>query len=71
MVAGHPTIARILQCIPFTYLVGCARQAFIGENIITKGYGFYTAIFWIITIILYIWGNHIFKKTKKDFADVL
>lgn len=71
MVAGHPTIARILQCIPFTYLVGCARQAFIGENIITKGHGFYTAIFWIITIILYVWGNHIFKKTKKDFADVL
>ena len=71
MVAGHPTIEKILQCIPFTYLVGCARQAFIGENIITKGYGFYTAIFWIITIILYIWGNHIFKKTKKDFADVL
>lgn len=71
MVAGHPMIERILQCIPFTYLVGSARQAFIGENIITRGHGIYTAIFWIITIVIFIWGNHIFKKTKKDFADVL
>ncbi len=71
MVANHPTIQKILQCIPFSYLVSSARQAFIGENIITKGHGIYTIIFWIITIILFIWGNHIFKKTKKDFADVL
>lgn len=71
MVAGHPTIQRLLQCIPFTYLIGCARQAFIHENIITKGYGFYTIVFWVITIVMFIWGNHVFKKTKKDFADVL
>ena len=71
MLSEHPFIARILQCIPFTYLVSAARQAFIGENIITKGYGFYTALFWLITVILFIWGNYIFKKTKKDFADVL
>ena len=71
MVAGHPTIEKILECIPFTYLVGCARQAFIGEDIITRGYCKYTIIFWAITLVLYIWGNHIFKKTKKDFADVL
>ena len=71
MVAGHPTIAKILQCIPFSYLVLSARQAFIGTDIITKGYGFYTIVFWVITIVLFIWGNHIFKKTKKDFSDVL
>ena len=71
MVAAHPIIQRLLQCIPFTYLVTAARQAFIGENIITKGYGFYTIVFWAITIILFVWGNHVFKKSKKDFADVL
>ena len=71
MVAGHPIIQRLLQCIPFTYLVTAARQAFIGENIITKGYGIYTIVFWVITIVLFVWGNHIFKKSKKDFADVL
>lgn len=71
MVADHPFIQRVLQCIPFSYLASSARQAFTGENIITKGYGIYTIIFWVITILLFIWGNHIFKKTKKDFADVL
>ena len=48
MLAEQPWVARILQCIPFTYLVSAARQAFIGENIITKGYGIYTLIFWVI-----------------------
>lgn len=69
--ANHPMLIKIIQCIPFTYLVSAARQAFIGENIITKGYGFYTIIFWVITLILFVWGNHIFNKTKKDFSDVL
>jgi ABC-type polysaccharide/polyol phosphate export permease len=69
--SAHPTIAKVLLCSPFTYLVSAARQAFIGENIITKGYGIYTIIFWVITIFLFVWGNHIFKKTRKDFSDVL
>ena len=71
MIDSHFFISRILRCIPFTYLVSAARQAFIGENIITRGHCFYTIVFWIITIVLFVWGNHIFKKTKKDFADVL
>ena len=64
-------IGKVLRCIPFTYLVSASRQAFTGENIITKGYGFYTLVFWVITLVLFVWGNHIFKKAKKDFADVL
>ena len=68
----HTMILRIMKCMPFTYLVTAFREAFMGEtNIITAGHGLYTSIFWIITIGLYIWGNHIFKKNKKDFADVL
>ena len=71
MVSGHFIISRVLRCIPFTYLVSAIRQAFIGENIITRGHCFYTIVFWVITAILFVWGNHIFKKIKKDFADVL
>ena len=59
------------MCTPFTYLVTAFRQVFINENIVFKGYGIYTLIFWLITIILYVWGNAVFKRTKKDFADVL
>lgn len=71
MVAEHQIISKVLQCMPFTYLVTAFRNCFMGENIVTAGNGIYTAIFWIITIFLFVWGNYIFKKNKKDFADVL
>lgn len=71
MIAEHQTILKIMQCLPFTYLVTAFRQAFMGGNIITAGHGIYTIIFWALTIVIFLWGNHIFKKNKKDFADVL
>lgn len=71
MLAEHHTITKILQCMPFTYLVTSFRNAFMGGNIVTQENGIYTIIFWIITIVMFIWGNYIFKKNKKDFADVL
>lgn len=71
MIAEHQTILKIMQCLPFTYLVTAFREVFMGGTILSKGYGIYTIIFWAFTIIMFIWGNHIFKKNKKDFADVL
>ena len=71
LLAEHHTITKILQCIPFTYLVTGFRSCFMGENIITKDNGIYTAVFWILVILMFIWANYIFKKNKKDFADVL
>lgn len=71
MLQNHQTLLKILQCMPFTYLVTGMRQVFIPENIITADNGIYTIVFWVITILMFIWGNYIFKKNKKDFADVL
>ena len=71
MLTGHPVILKIMQCTAFTYLVTAFRQVFIDENIVFADYGLYTIAFWAITIILFIWGNAVFKRTKKDFADVL
>lgn len=71
MLQEHTLILKLIQCIPFTYLVTAFRQVFIGENIIFANHGLYTIIFWIITIILFVWGNSVFKRTRKDFADVL
>lgn len=71
MLSEHHTISKILQCMPFTYLVTAYRNSFMGGNIIIEGYGIYTAIFWVITIVMFVWGNYVFKRTKKDFADVL
>ena len=71
MIAEHHTISRVMKCLPFTYLVTGFRQAFMGGDIITANHGLYTIVFWVITILMFVWGNHVFKKTKKDFADVL
>ena len=57
--------------MPFTYLVSGFREVFIPGNMLTESYGIYAIAFWAITIILYIWGNYVFNKSKKDFADVL
>ncbi len=66
------TVAKIFKAFPFTYLVEGFRQAFMeNSTIITESNFLYTVIFWVITIIIFIWGNAIFKKNKKDFADVL
>lgn len=64
--------AKLFKAFPFTYLVEGFRQAFMeASTIITENNGLYTIAFWGITFILFIWGNAVFKKTKKDFADVL
>jgi len=71
MVSDNPILLKIMQCMPFTYIVTSYRQAFMGGDIITQQNGIYTIVFWSITILFFLWGNHVFKKSKKDFADVL
>lgn len=64
-------VSNIVRCMPFTYLVTGFRQVFIEGNIVTEFNGIYTIVFWSITIFLFFWGNFVFKRSKKDFADVL
>ena len=71
MIAEHHTILMAMKCLPFTYLVTAIREVFMGGTIISDGHWIYTIIFWTITILIFLWGNHVFNKNKKDFADVL
>ena len=71
MLENHPTILKIMKCMPFNYLVTGFRDSFISSNIVTEAQGIYTIIFWIVTVIMFVWGDYIKKKNKKDFADVL
>lgn len=71
MILEYRTLCRILKCLPFTYLVTGFRECFMGGNTLTTSYGIYTIVFWCITIAAFVWGNIIFRKSKKDFADVL
>lgn len=71
--AKVPVLGQILRFSPFTYLVYGFRQAFTADYlpIITAKYGLYTAGFWAITLLVFLYGNYVFNKNKKDFADVL
>ncbi|MBR1884440.1 MAG: ABC transporter permease [Clostridia bacterium] len=69
--AEYDILAKIVKSMPFSYLVTGFRQVFIAEDIITKDNYIYTIIFWLVTVLIYIWGNSVFKRNKKDFADVL
>ena len=71
--AKVPVLGQILRFSPFTYLVYGFRQAFTADYlpIITAKYGLYTAGFWVITALVFFYGNYVFNKNKKDFADVL
>lgn len=71
MLSEHQTLLTIVKCTPFTYLVTAFREVFINGTIISDNNFLFTIAFWIITIIIFIWGNNIFKRNKKDFADVL
>lgn len=72
MLDGHYTLLVGAKCLPLTYLVTGFRDAFInGTNIVTEANWRYTIVFWCVTIIIFLWGNAVFKKSKKDFADVL
>ena len=68
---GEGILLKIFKCLPFTYLVTGFRQVFISGNIATDTYGIYSIVFWAITILIFLWGNSIFKRTRKDFADIL
>ena len=70
MLSGN--ICVLFKAFPFTYLVEGFREAFISSStIIVEHHGMYTAIFWAVTILMFVWGDYVFRKNKKDFADVL
>ncbi len=54
--------------MPFTYLVTAFREVFISDGIVFTNHGMFTIIFWVITFVMFIWGNSVFKKNKKRFC---
>ncbi|SEA77082.1 teichoic acid transport system permease protein [Pseudobutyrivibrio sp. ACV-2] len=71
MVGSMPKwLAVILKLNPMYYITSGYRDAFISQT------GFWTrpaltAYFWILTIIMFVLGTHVFKKLQSQFADVL
>lgn len=71
MLEKYPILYKIVNCMPFTYLVNGFRAAFTGESHILAHHCIPTIIFWVFVILMFFWSNYIFNKNKKDFADVL
>lgn len=71
MLESHNVLYHIVKALPFSYLVNGFREVFSGGNLIYADHGIYTIIFWVIVVLLFMWGNAVFKRSKKDFADVL
>lgn len=71
MLEGNEILLSIMNCFPFTYLVNCIRNVFTGSDVILGTNLIPTIVFWSFTIIIYVWGNAVFNKNRKDFADVL
>lgn len=71
MLDSHQTILTLIKCTPFTYLVTAFREVFMEGSIISENNFIFSIVFWVIVVVMFVWGNSLFKRNKKDFADVL
>ena len=71
MLDGSPFIQQLMYFNPFTYLVMGFRSAFTGDEFILLNNGIFTIAFWIIILLIFMLGNSVFNRGRKDFADVL
>ena len=71
MLEGNSIALNAIKCSPFAYLVTAFREAFVGGTLVTEKNFLFTGIFWGIVLLFFIWGNSVFKRSRKDFADVI
>lgn len=65
-----PVLKNILKLNPLYYIVQGYRDAFINKVAFWE-HPELTIYFWIFTIVCLFLGNHVFKKLRMHFADVL
>lgn len=68
--ASHPAIPKILKINPVYYVVNGYRDAFINGRWFWEHAG-WTVYFWVLTILLYFFGQWVFGRLRVHFADVL
>lgn len=70
MEEDFPWLASLLRINPVYYIVQMYRNAMFGEGWFWEEAG-WTAYFWILVVILFIMGAHVFQKLRPHFADIL
>ena len=61
----------ILMLNPLSYIIDGFRAVYIPTHYWFTYVSKNSLLFWGITLVLYFYGNYVFKKTQKEFADAL
>lgn len=70
MLVNHPVIAQIIRLNPMYYIVNGYRNAMIHHQWFWENPGM-TIYFWVVTILIFVFGSSTFKRLKPHFADVI
>ncbi len=65
-----PALKGIIKLNPLFYVVQGYRDAFIGKIVFWERWEL-TIYFWVVTLLFFWLGIHVFKKLRMHFADVL
>ena len=65
-----PWLVTLLKINPLFYVVQCSRDAMTGDAWFWE-HPLWTLYFWVVTVILFVFGAHVFQKLRAHFADVL
>lgn len=64
-----PLFYNLLKLNPFYYIVKGYRYAMVGESFDSPIK--LTIYFWVVTVIIFIFGSRVFNKLKEHFSDIL
>ena len=67
---GHRTLQMVLKLNPMYYVVSGYRDALIFKKLFIE-HPYWTAYFWIFTLLCFLVGNRVFQRLRVHFADVL
>ncbi|MDY3918775.1 MAG: ABC transporter permease [Candidatus Limivivens sp.] len=70
MFANHPWVPRVLRLNPVYYVVNGYRDALINKRWFWEEPE-WTIYFWVLTILLFLFGRWVFQRLRVHFADVL
>ena len=66
-----PLLLKIFKLNPVYYIVDGYRDAFLFHRFFWQGKGMWTLYFWVITILIFMFGSGVYKRSRPHFADLL
>ncbi len=70
MIGNHPRLILILKLNPVFYIIQCYRDAMFSEGWFWD-HPLWSLYFWVVTILVVLFGSHTFERLRSHFADVL